>query len=359
MTPSVTRTTATPNDHGSITDGLTVTLNPYGASWPGDHWELLVIKGGSVSNNVIVHPTAGVAYASPLNSSGNQANVSHWIVCKGTTPTPSVTATAPTFTDAVCIAAGQVGQGSYTIPATVGVRYEVNINGDGLPAFPQGAGTYPVAVGTEIDIYAYAEPGYVLTGNDDWDDTISGPQSSKCVVPTAPTFTAQVCTGPGTKSQAKYIVPATANVKYQRSINDGSWNNVSAQTVNVNSFPVKIEIRAIVNSPYVVVPGSLLEWTFDFASAGDCITIVTPTVPTYADGLCYAVGQNSAGSYTIPARCRRHQVPGQVLGRRRLRRQGCGHLPARRRRRRVHQGRRPHRLQLERHHLVDLRHRRS
>jgi hypothetical protein len=290
------------SDHGSITNGgLTVTLNAFGADWPGDHWELLVIKGGSVSNNVIVHPTPGVAYASPLNNSGNQANVSHWIVCKGTTPTPTVTATAPTFTDAVCTGAGQVGQGSYTIPAKAGVRYEVNIQGDGLAAFGQVAGTYPVAVGTTVEVFAYAEPGYLLTGADDWDDTISGPQASKCVLPATPTFNGQVCTGPGTKSQASYIVPSTANVQYQRSINDGSWNNISAQTVNVNSFPVKIEIRAVVNSPYVVVPGSIVEWSFNFTSAGDCITIVTPTVPTYADGLCYAAGQNSAGSYTIPA----------------------------------------------------------
>ncbi|MEO6110010.1 MAG: hypothetical protein ABIP50_03310 [Candidatus Saccharimonadales bacterium] len=78
-----------PNAHGSITDGgKTVTLNPYGANWPGDHYELLVIKGGSDYNNVIIHPVAGVAYASPPNSSGNQSDVSHWIVCKGTTPPP-------------------------------------------------------------------------------------------------------------------------------------------------------------------------------------------------------------------------------------------------------------------------------
>ena len=72
--------------HGKITDGgKTVTLNAYGKDWYGDHWELLVIKGGSDYNNVIVHPKAGVAYASPPNKN-NQADVSHWIVCKGKTP---------------------------------------------------------------------------------------------------------------------------------------------------------------------------------------------------------------------------------------------------------------------------------
>ena len=73
--------------HGSITDdGKTVTLNPYGADWPGDHYEWLVVKAGNEWLNVIHHPSAGVAYGSPNNAAGNQANVSHWIVCKGITP---------------------------------------------------------------------------------------------------------------------------------------------------------------------------------------------------------------------------------------------------------------------------------
>ncbi|MGU3647044.1 hypothetical protein ACLBXX_18965 [Microbacterium sp. C23T] len=73
--------------HGKVTDsGKTVTLKPFSSSWtPYDHWELLVIKGGSLWNNVIEHPKAGVAYASPSNGN-NQADVSHWIVCKGKTP---------------------------------------------------------------------------------------------------------------------------------------------------------------------------------------------------------------------------------------------------------------------------------
>lgn len=76
------------NEHGSTTDGdLTVTLNAFNQDWPGDHWELLAIKAGN-EVNVIQHPEAGVAYASPNNPAGNQATVSHWIVCKGTTPEP-------------------------------------------------------------------------------------------------------------------------------------------------------------------------------------------------------------------------------------------------------------------------------
>ncbi|MFE5407343.1 hypothetical protein [Microbacterium sp. NPDC056569] len=74
------------SSHGTISsDKKTITLKPYQAGWWGDHWELLIIKAGT-TNNVIKHPQAGVAYASPANNGGNQADVSHWIVCKGKTP---------------------------------------------------------------------------------------------------------------------------------------------------------------------------------------------------------------------------------------------------------------------------------
>lgn len=98
------------SDHGTLTDGgKTVTLKPYQQSWPGDHWELLVVKAGN-TNNVIVHPQAGVAYASPLNNGGQQATVSHWIVCKGTAPFTQPTVVTPTLdvTLPTCLTAGAV-----------------------------------------------------------------------------------------------------------------------------------------------------------------------------------------------------------------------------------------------------------
>ena len=86
------------NSHGT-SDGASVVLNPFDQSWPGDHWALLVVKGGSVDtgngpgNNVIFNPTAGVAYFPPTNGGGNVAGVSHWIVCKGETPEGTTTTT--------------------------------------------------------------------------------------------------------------------------------------------------------------------------------------------------------------------------------------------------------------------------
>src|SRR5690606_32966104 len=72
------------NSHGSIV-GKTVVLNTFDQSWPGDHWHLLVVKGGD-DRTIIQHPVAGVGYSAPLNNGGQVPSVSHWIVCKGTTP---------------------------------------------------------------------------------------------------------------------------------------------------------------------------------------------------------------------------------------------------------------------------------
>jgi hypothetical protein len=83
------------SDHASLTeDGKGVVLKPFNQAWQGDHWETLVVKGGD-GRNIISHPTAGTTYSAPLNNGGNTPDVSHYIVCKGTTPQsepePSVT----------------------------------------------------------------------------------------------------------------------------------------------------------------------------------------------------------------------------------------------------------------------------
>jgi hypothetical protein len=119
------------NAHGRVTDGgKTVTLNEFDQSWPGDGWAALIVKGASDWNNVIELPDSGVAYASPETSSGRQSDVSHWIVCKGTTPddeeepetevvTPALEWTPPT-----CKVAG-------TLTKTEGVVWASTDSADG------------------------------------------------------------------------------------------------------------------------------------------------------------------------------------------------------------------------------------
>ena len=85
------------SNHGNVGPSNTVTLNTFDQSWPGDHWETLVIKYATF-NDVYQHPSAGVPYVT-----GTEQDVSHWIVCKGTTPdttttVPDTTTTIPDTT---------------------------------------------------------------------------------------------------------------------------------------------------------------------------------------------------------------------------------------------------------------------
>ena len=137
------------NEYGSSVD-KTVTLNAFNQEWPGDHFELLVVKGGSVSNNVIVHPEAGVAYASTVNKGGQQARVSHWIVCMGTTPpTPPTTVTLPADLDVSAVDECGVKDDSLTVnTSTEGVKYTTTWNGS--------VATVTASI-TDSSKYAFAE----------------------------------------------------------------------------------------------------------------------------------------------------------------------------------------------------------
>jgi ribosomal protein L31 len=93
------------SNHGVDNGDGSVTLYPFNQAWPGDHWEGLVVKSGSVDNGygpgnaAYLHPEAGVPYFGPLNAGGEQGEVSHWIACKGTTPdTPTTTSLPPATT---------------------------------------------------------------------------------------------------------------------------------------------------------------------------------------------------------------------------------------------------------------------
>jgi hypothetical protein len=68
--------------HGFYVGEKTYFLNPFQQAWPGDHWEAIIVKAGT-ANFVTVHPQPG------LYSAGNGKDISHVIVCKGTTPEPT------------------------------------------------------------------------------------------------------------------------------------------------------------------------------------------------------------------------------------------------------------------------------
>ena len=77
--------------HG-VMAGSTVTLDTYGAHWPGDGWGLLVVKAAT-ERTVVWNPSPHVAYQTP-----DGKDVSHWIVCKASSAITTTTTTAPTTT---------------------------------------------------------------------------------------------------------------------------------------------------------------------------------------------------------------------------------------------------------------------
>lgn len=184
------------NGHGTITDrGKTVTLKPFDASWPGDHWEALIIKGGSEYNNVIWHPEVGVAYASPDNSAGNQADVSHWIVCKGTTPEPEPTVVTPTleFTLPTCVLAGNLTLGE-------NVTWTKVENADGTTTYtatPKAGTVFKEGVKTQWTVPSLAK--LPLT------DPLCAPEEEPTQVTPALDYTPGTCDAAGTLTRSEGV----------------------------------------------------------------------------------------------------------------------------------------------------------
>ena len=126
-------------EHGTVTnDGKTVVLNTFNQDWPGDHWELLVVKAGNW-DAVTVHPQAGVEYAAY-----DFKDVSHWIVCKGIKAASAEIVVNP----GTCTAQGTIVGGA-TVNATFAaavysgpgnVNYSITATAIDGAKFPAGAG---------------------------------------------------------------------------------------------------------------------------------------------------------------------------------------------------------------------------
>lgn len=135
------------------------------------------------------------------------------------TYTECVTPTVPTFVPSVCTGPGQNSDGSYTIPSTEGVEYQVKIGDD--PWAPATAGTYYVSVfPTTVTIKAVALADYTLddyTGP--WDYTFVSP--GECLVkatPVAPTVTKITECG----MYGSVTWPETPGVKYELTSGTGT-----------------------------------------------------------------------------------------------------------------------------------------
>ncbi|GHF25535.1 InlB B-repeat-containing protein [Pseudolysinimonas yzui] len=195
--------------------------------------------------------------------------------------------TKPTIVEAVCTGEGQVGQASYTIPSITGVKYQISSGNHNGPWSDIAAGVHYADDGSSVWIRAVALTGYEIDGTSKWELEFENIISSKCDVPAAPTFTAQICTGPGTTNTASYTIPSDDGITYQVRINGGSWQNVSAGTVNVTVFPRLIEVQALADG-HIIVPGSTTYWSYNFTSAGDCLVNAYPVEPDWTDSICEA-----------------------------------------------------------------------
>jgi hypothetical protein len=198
-----------------------------------------------------------------------------------------VTPTKPTIVEAVCTGEGQVGLATYTIPSITGVKYQRSTGGSNGPWVDIAAGDHTAADGSSVWIRAVELPGYDIVGTAKWELEFANVISSKCDVPAAPSFTAQVCTGPGTTNTASYTIPSDNGITYQVRIDGGSWQNASAGTVNVTVFPRLIEVQALADG-HIIVPGSTTSWSYTFTSAGDCLENAFPVEPEWVDSSCEA-----------------------------------------------------------------------
>ena len=212
----------------------------------------------------------------------------------------AVTPAAATSTNPYCTAAGTVGGGGYTIPTQQsGVQYQF-WNGSAWVSI--GAGSYGANPGAVIKIQAIATTGYKLKqgATTSWTFTLSNPDASKCVVPTAPSADASECTStPGSSTTATYTIPnAPAGYSY---FLQGSATPLTGGTVDVTTFPTTVVIVAQANPGYSFPTGTTTTWTFTFSSPGDCHVNVTPAAVVSNPAACTAPGVSSDNGFTITA----------------------------------------------------------
>jgi hypothetical protein len=207
----------------------------------------------------------------------------------------TVTPLAPSFTDAVCTGPNQWGDGSFTIPATTGVQYQVKYHfADSYVDID--AGTYPVSAGTHVYVRAVALPGYALTDRvtTKWDRTIRHPFLCVVTIPNPVVTQVQaVCDGPGTNSGSSYTLPDETGVIYTVVVNSHWHFNVAPGTYSANPGD-HVYILATGGDGYVLENGPQF-WNFSFTDPGKCLTDSTPVDPSKTDQSC-VVSENGVGS---------------------------------------------------------------
>jgi hypothetical protein len=214
--------------------------------------------------------------------------------------TPCVLATAPTLSPPACTGPGTSSTGTYAIPVTAGVTYQVKLgSGDFADA---SAGNYDVTVGTIVRIRAFALDGYTLSGTSQWGPvTYSGVGDCRVpTVPAAPAFAPASCTGPGTYGTGSYTIPTTVGITYQTKFSvGGGYADSAAGTFPVNVGTI-VYVKAVAVAGYSLA-GTSTWGAFSFDSPGACLVTAIPTEPAFVDATCTGPGTYSQGSFSIPS----------------------------------------------------------
>ncbi len=280
----------------------------------GTSYIAVIVKAGApesvaVVNNIFdeTHNTMPAPGVTVTSYSGK--TISHIIVCTVKAPATTVTPANVTFAPAACTTPGNYGQGSYTIPATTGVQYQIETTSGAWEYI--SAGTYPANVGTTVTIRAVDasnDDNYTLkSGTWQWSQEIQAPDGSCDVAVTAGvTFTDAVCTAPGTSgSTGSYTIPNTTGVQYQIEKtfwlwfdNFTFWVNINAGT-QVANVGTTVTIRAVAERNYTI-SGDAGPWTHVFVSAGACLTNAQPASVTFTEAVCTGPGTHGQASYAIP-----------------------------------------------------------
>ena len=195
--------------------------------------------------------------------------------------TDCVTPTEPTFTPSECVGEGEQTGGSYTIPTTEGVQYQVKI-GDG-PYADVAAGVYPVSTfPTTITVKALAEDGYTL-------DDYTGPWShtfvsaGECLTEAFPVGP-QVTIITECDMYGSVVIPETTGVVYELTQGDGMQG-----LYTVTATPAEGYFFDDVES---------VEYSGDLGEYTQC---VTPLEPTFTDSECVEEDPQIDGALTVMA----------------------------------------------------------
>lgn len=214
---------AAPNGHTlTVTDGPTLTTGG------------LTLLKRTRDLWVPATSTAASSGGEPIKVGGVAPASGWWLDTEAAPTVTTVTATAPTFTDADGTAAD-----TYTIPATAGVEYLVG-------GTPQAAGTYP-GTGT-VTVTARATTGYALTGTASWSNTYSTTTAPVSVTATAPTMDDTADT---------YTIPSKAGVDYYV-----GGVKQTAGTKTYSDTDTDVTVTAQAQAGYTLT--GTASWTLDF-----------------------------------------------------------------------------------------------